>query len=98
MSVPLILQRGAQAEFDDAADWYEGQSIGQGPAFTFAVREVFASIRTMPMAYPIVHEGVREALVHSYPYTIYYRFEPGRIRVLSVFHTSRDPREWRRRV
>jgi hypothetical protein len=29
MSVPVILRRLAQAEFDDAADWYEGRRAGR---------------------------------------------------------------------
>jgi len=37
MNPPVILRRLAQAEFDDAADWYEGQRAGRGAAFTAAV-------------------------------------------------------------
>jgi toxin ParE1/3/4 len=48
--------------------------------------------------YPEVLEDVREAPVVGYPYCIYYREEPGQLFVLSVFHTSRDPAVWQRRV
>ena len=36
MSLPVILRRQAQVEFDDAADWYEQRRLGRGVAFTVA--------------------------------------------------------------
>jgi plasmid stabilization system protein ParE len=98
MSLPVILRRLAQTEFDDAADWYEGRRPGRGAAFTAAVRQVLSAIGSQPEAYPEVHGDVREALVLGYPYAIYYRPESGQVTVLAVFHTSRDPGEWQRRA
>ena len=98
MNVPVILRRIAQAEFDDAADWYEGQRAGQGAAFTAAVRQVLAGLASRPEAHPEVHGDVREALVARYPYAVYYRAGPDQVAVLAVFHTSRDPGEWQRRA
>ena len=36
-------------------------------------------------------------LVIGFPYCVYYREEPGRVLVLAVFHTSRDPTVWQSR-
>jgi plasmid stabilization system protein ParE len=98
MNPPVILRRIAQAEFDEAADWYEGQSAGRGVAFTAAVRKVLGNIAAWPESHPVVHGDVREALVSRYPYAIYDRPGPGQVTVLAVFHTSRDPAEWQRRA
>lgn len=98
MNPPVVLRRLAQAEFDDAADWYEGRQVGQGLAFTVAVRQVLADIKSRPEAHPEVYLDVREALVARYPYAIYYRPGRGRITVLAVFHTSRDPSGWQLRA
>jgi plasmid stabilization system protein ParE len=98
MSVPVILRRLARAEFDDAADWYEGRRAGRGAAFTAAVRQVLSAIGSQPEAYPEVRGDIREALVPGYPYAVYYRPESRQITVLAVFHTSRDPAEWHRRA
>lgn len=98
MNPPVIFRRLARAEFDDAADWYEGRKAGQGAAFTAAVRQGLADIGSRPETHPEVYDGVREALVSHYPYAIYYRPEPGQITVLAVFHTSRDPSEWQSRA
>jgi toxin ParE1/3/4 len=98
MSLPVILRRLAQAEFDDAADWYEARRAGRGAAFTAAVRQVLTTIASQPEAYPEVHGDVREAPVPGFPYAVYYRSESGQVTVLAVFHTSRDPGEWQRRA
>ena len=73
MNLPVILRRIAQAEFDDAADWYEGQRAGRGAAFTAAVRRVLVAIGARPEAHPEVYGDVREPLVARYPYAIYYQ-------------------------
>jgi hypothetical protein len=78
MSLPVILRRLAQAEFD-AADWYEQRRAGRG-AFTDAVRQVLGGIAAQPDAHPEVHGDVREALVPGYPYAVYYRPETGKSR------------------
>jgi plasmid stabilization system protein ParE len=98
MSLPVILRRLAQAEFDDAADWYDGRRAGRGAAFTAAVRRVLTAIAAAPDAYPEVHGDVREADVPGYPYVVYYRPEPAQVTVLAVFHTSRDPAVWQSRA
>ena len=98
MSGPVILRRLAQAEFDDAADWFEARSAGDGPAFTAAVRAVLDGIAADPERWPEVYGSVREAPVAGYRYAVYYRIEARQISVLSVFHTSRDPAVWQARA
>ena len=98
MSSPVIMRRLAQAEFDDAADWYENRRAGRGAAFTAAVRQILTAIGSQPDRYPEIYGDVREAPVSGFPYAIYYRSEPGQVTVLAVFHTSRDPADWQRRA
>lgn len=95
MSRPVILSRRARAEFDDAADWYERQKPGLGLTFSAAVRRMLLNLPSQAELHPEVHEDIREALVSRYPYAIYYRPEADRISVIAVFHTSRDPVEWK---
>ncbi len=98
MSLSLVFRGPARLEFDEAADWYEQRRAGLGPAFTRAIRKVLDTITANPYAYPEVFQEVRELLVTGYPYAVYYRIESDRIRVISVFHTSRDPSVWQSRV
>ena len=98
MSLPVILRRIAQAEFDDAANWYEAQRAGQGAKFTAAIGRVLVDLGARPELHPEVYEDVREALVARYPYAVYYRPGLDQVAVLAVFHTSRDPAEWQVRA
>ena len=98
MTLPVVFRRVAQAEFDDAADWYEQRTSGQGAVFTAAVRGVLDRIAAQPALYAEVFQDVREALVPGHPYAIYYREEPTRLVVLAVFHTARDPAIWQGRA
>ena len=98
MNTPVILRRLAQAEFDDAADWYDRKRAGRGAAFTAAVRQVLTGIAATPDVHPEVHGDIREAAVPGYPYAVYYRIESAQITVLAVFHMSRDPTVWQSRA
>jgi plasmid stabilization system protein ParE len=98
MNLPVVFLPEAQAEFDQAADWYEEQKPGLGADFLAAVRKVVQRIEAAPALYAVVRKSVRMGMVERFPYAIFYRIEQDRILVISVFHTSRDPKIWRRRV
>jgi plasmid stabilization system protein ParE len=98
MSLPVILDPEAQAEFDEAYDYYESRQAGLGEAFADAVQVVLDRIAKMPRMHQVVFQDIRRGVVRGYPYCVYYREEPTRVRVLSVFHTSRDPAVWQARV
>ena len=97
MTLPVVLTPEAQAEFDEAADWYE-QNAGSGAVFTANVREVFRRIANLPLLHQVVYRDIRRGLVRKFPYSIFYRVDPDRITVIAVFHQRRDPSIWQGRV
>jgi plasmid stabilization system protein ParE len=98
VSLPVIRDPEARREFDQGYDWYEEQRAGLGEAFADQVQVVFDRIAKMPQLHQKVLKEVRRAVVRRFPYCIFYREEPDRIRVISVFHARRNPKEWQRRV
>jgi plasmid stabilization system protein ParE len=46
----------------------------------------------------VVFADIRKAVVVRFPYCVFYRAEPTRVQVISVFHTSRDPSIWQGRA
>jgi len=98
MTLPVVFRRAARAEFDAAADWYEQRQPGLGAQFTAAVQQVLDRIGVNPRLHTVVLRDVRKAVVQGFPYNVYYRETPGRVLVVSVFHTSRDPGIWQRRI
>ena len=69
-----------------------------GTDFLDALEAVYAAIHANPARYPVVHADIREGLLTRFPFAVYYRVLPTRIRVLSVFHTARNPSVWQRRA
>ncbi len=98
MSLPVILDPDAEAEFDDAFDFYEGRGAGLGESFAQAAIAVLRGIGATPRMHAVVVSGVRKAVVRNFPFCVYYVEESTQVRVISVFHTSRDPKLWQSRT
>ena len=98
MSLPVVLRDEAQAEFDEAFDWYDAQRPGLGTEFVAEVQKVFDHIAASPLARPVAWADIRKAAVRRFPYCVFYRPHPDRVEVLAVFHTSRDPSIWQGRT
>jgi len=47
--------------------------------------------------FPIIEEDVRRALLHKFPYSIYFANEPDAIAIIAVLHQHRQPGEWKSR-
>jgi hypothetical protein len=58
MSVPVVLRDEAQAEFDEAFDYYEGKQPGLGVAFAERVQEVFNRTGANPLLHAVVFAWV----------------------------------------
>lgn len=98
MSLPVVFHPEARTEYDDAVDWHESFRAGAGAAFARAVKAALDLIAAHPRMHMKVSGDVRRAPVTGYPYyRIIYRERADDIKVLSVFHTSRDPAEWQGR-
>ena len=98
MSHPIVIRRAAQVEYLEAIRWHDEQEAGIGLEFESEVARILKVISATPKRYPVVFRDTREAIVGRFPYCIYYRLRAGRIIVLSVFHTSRDPIIWQDRI
>ena len=98
MNLPIVIRAAAQAEWDEAIDWYESKSLDLSIDFETKIREALDRIVANPKRYPIVERDVREADVVRFSYAIFYRIKADHIVVISIFHTSRDPAIWQSRV
>ena len=94
----FVLRRVAEKEFDDSIAWYESEREGLGQKFRATIEQYFQRIADNPEWFPEVRGEVRRAVVRRFPFVIHFLIEKERIVILSVFHTSRDPSEWQRRV
>jgi plasmid stabilization system protein ParE len=98
MNLPVVLRTEAQADFDEAFDWYESQRPGLGIDFTAQVQEVFDRISANPLLHAVVFQDLRKAVVRRFPYSVIYRAEATQVLVLAVFHSKREPSIWQGRA
>lgn len=98
LSLPVILDPEARAEFDEGYDYYEGRRAGLGESFADAVQVALERIGSLPQWLRSVFGDIRRAVVPGFPYCVDYREEASQVRVLSVFPTKRDPNLWQSRT
>jgi plasmid stabilization system protein ParE len=94
----FIVRPLAEADLEDAARWYEDERAGLAGRFFSDVDRTFARIRERPLQFPAVSGDVRRALLHTFPYAVYFRVSDQAAIVLAALHLRRNPKIWRGRA
>lgn len=97
MSLPLEFHRSVRDEIQTAYRWYESHRADLGRDFMDELDRVLRQIAESPERYGFSESDIREGAMSRFPHAVFYRVLDDRIRVLAVFHTSRDPSVWRSR-
>ncbi len=98
MKYKLIVRHEAESELLEAAKWYEEKVKGLGTNFLLNVEATIESILRIPEAYTPNYKNTRRALVRKYPFGIHYIIDKDNIVILAIFHASRNPKEWKKRI
>jgi len=98
MARRFIVRPLAEADAEDAARWYEDERAGLAERFLSDVDRTFAHIRERPFQFPTVSGEVRRALLHTFPYAVYFRASNEMVVVLAVLHLRRNPKVSRGRA
>ncbi|MDH4083253.1 MAG: type II toxin-antitoxin system RelE/ParE family toxin [Nitrospira sp.] len=97
MARRLVVQPQADLDIQAAAVWYEDQRSGLGVRFLDELGLVFQRIETNPRQFSRLEGEVRRALLHHFPYGVYFIEVSEAIIVLAVLHLHRDPDVWKSR-
>jgi plasmid stabilization system protein ParE len=88
----------AEAELEDAVDWYELQSKNAAPLFVLVLDNLLERIKENPRLFPVVYMEMRKASLPNYPYSIIYEIhDPDVVLILGIVHQKRDPEHWLKR-
>jgi toxin ParE1/3/4 len=98
MKLPVEFTKPALRDLAQAYVWYEAQRKGLGGELVQALEDQLQRVSEHPNQCPVVVRDARRALLKRFPYSVPFRVEAGRIVVLGVLHTSRNPSLLRRRV
>ena len=94
MSSSVRFKPSADRDVESAFVWYEERRPGLGDEFLEEVDAAVARIAQNCRAHQVVRGRIRRAVVHRFPYLIFYVIEPQEIVVLGCMHASRDPESW----
>ena len=95
---PVLIQTEAEADIKDAYLWYESQRKGLGESYLLCIEEAFSRIARTPLIYAVIYKNIRRALIHRFPFGVFYIEGKQNIIVLAVLHARRNPQSWKQRT
>lgn len=98
MARRFVVQPQSELDIQAAAVWYEDQRSALGGRFLDELALVFRRIEENPRQFPVVKGEMRRALLHQFPYGVYFLFERETVAILAVLHSHRHPDVWKRRT
>jgi plasmid stabilization system protein ParE len=93
----------AEEDFRYYIRWYENESAGLGERLWSEIQAAIDLIADHPLIGEVVRRrGVRESVrrvpLRHFPFLLVYRERPDHYEIVALAHTSRNPRQWRRRL
>lgn len=88
----------AADELKEAVAWYDQRNQRTAARFVAAVRAKLKEIATTPHRWPLETDGIRQALLRKFKYSIVFREHHGVIQIIAYAHASRQPDYWRDRL
>ena len=91
LSYKVQVRREAELDVAEAQVWYDKQHAGLGADFHSEVSLVFTALTEAPLIYPALYREVRRAMVHRFPYLVWYRVIGDEVTVLACTHVRQHP-------
>ena len=94
----LRIRPEAEDDLAEAYGWYRDNAGTIGDEFLIELDRTFDRIEQNPRLYAIVYKQARRALVHRFPYAVFYYLDGETASVLAVTHQAQDPKRWQARA
>jgi len=94
----IELSDEAETDFDKSFEYYFKENPKVANRFFRRINASIEDIKLNPFTFPFVHKDVRKYVVKKIPFVIYYQINNSTIRIIAIFHTSRNPKIWNNRV
>jgi hypothetical protein len=91
LSYEVQIRRATELDVAETELWYESQRSGLGGEFHSEVSQIIDRLAETPFIYQIVYRDVRRAIVHRFPYLIWFRVLGQVVIVLACTHGRQDP-------
>lgn len=91
MSYRVFVRGAAERDVYAAQRWYEAQRPGLASEFNFEFNAMMDRLAETPLIYPELYRHVRRAVLHRFPYLVWYRVQEADVIVLACTHGKVDP-------
>jgi plasmid stabilization system protein ParE len=101
MTFKVIAEAEAKREWNEAVDWYEERETGVGWRFDDELRTFLQTLAQNPERFQLFTRLAHKAKVPPpWPYSVYFTIntEYREVKILAVWHGSRNPTALRRRL
>lgn len=90
----------AEEDLNEAFDYYERMEsgVGLGDRFIKNVMDRIEKVSANPKRYSEDNQGVWKVKVSVFPFYIFYIIKGTSISIVAVWHNSRNPEGWNRRM
>jgi len=87
-------------DIEQAVNWYNEQKKGLGNKFLLNVKKILTELKNSALSFPIRYDNIRCMPLRKFPFMIHYSIDLERkvVKVVALFHTSRDPELWHTRM
>ena len=94
-TISVVISSRAQKEIEESWAWYEDRFAGLGDRFLNKILDRLHQIELNPDRFPTRFRSYKEAPVDTFPFLVIYRVskKSSIVRLVSVFHTSRNPKK-----
>jgi plasmid stabilization system protein ParE len=94
----IRIQSQAQAEINEAFEWYFKRSASAAEAFLAEIGVSMEQIASQPQLYPPYTRNTRRRILSRFPYSVIFQEKNHCILVVAVAHAKRRPGYWRARI
>jgi len=90
LSYRVYVRSAAERDIVEAQNWYETQQ-GLAAEFHAEFSAMLGSLAETPRIYPRLYREVRRAVLHRFPYLVWYRVQNSNVTVIACTHGRVGP-------
>ncbi|HEY9363222.1 MAG TPA: type II toxin-antitoxin system RelE/ParE family toxin [Chitinophagaceae bacterium] len=98
MGYSILFSLDAEKEAMEAYDWYNQISDELAESFQKSLESKIESLRENPFIPSYILEDYRSCKIRRFPYNIIFKVMGTQIHITAIFHSSRNPSEWIKRI
>ena len=94
----VLLRPEAEEDVAAAVAWYARADWQLAQDFVTEVRRTTSRIRQLPFQFPEAAQNVRRAMLHRFPYAVYFVPRESFAAIVAILHTKRRSALWEKRA